>query len=337
MKTRTFFWLMVAMMPIFVFAQSDDMYFVPKKKSKNAQVVEQKNTVPSRETLHVQDDYDTCNYYMGALRDVDEYNRRNPSGKYITIIADADTFQIDENRLVLDEQGNYVLSQGNTEAESLLYQPQADDYAYSARLSRFHGYGYPYSYYDYTLYDPWYYDSWYYNPYYYGYRGWYGGWHGYYSWYDPWYYGYGYGPGWYHYPYTSYHHHHHPIAGGGTPHRNFNGGRGYTAGRTVTRNGNTRQSNMGRAARVNTSRTTEGSRYSSAPASRSNAPSTSSHSSSRTSSRSSSSSSRSSMSSGSSSRSSSFGGGRSGGFSGGGRSSGGGGFSSGGSRGGGRR
>ena len=333
--------MMMAVLPAISYAQSDDMYFVPKKKVKNQQTVSTTTNAVVRNNYQIQADADTCNYYTGPLRDVDEYNRRGNTPGYITIIADADTFQIEEDRLILDEKGNYVLSPEYKESTKYApyQQDYLDDYAYSARLSRFHGYGYPYSYYDYALYDPWYYDSWYYNPYYYGYRGWgwYGGWRGYYGWYDPWYYGYGYGPGWYH-PYPSYHHHH-PIAGGGTPHRSFNGGRGYTAGRNVTRNGNTRQSNLGRATRVNTTRATDGSRYSSTPASRSNAPATSSRSSSRSSASASrsSSSSRGSISSGSSSRSSSFGGGRSsGGFSGGGGRSGGG-FSGGGSRGGGRR
>ena len=219
MKTKRLFWLVLAAMPFTCFAQ-DDMYFVPKKKSKTEKNVN--TTSASRNNIKEYSSEDSAVYYTGPLRDIDEYNRRGNSGRNVTIMTETDTFTVDESRLVLDEEGNYVLAAENGRKAGRqndgYYDDYYDDYLYSARLSRFHGYGYPY----YTLYDPWYYDpyySFYYDPWYYGnYWGWYGGWHGYYSWYTPWYYD----PWYYHPTYP-----HHPTSGGGTPTRGMNGGRGY--------------------------------------------------------------------------------------------------------------
>lgn len=228
MKARTILWMVLAALPIVSFAQvDDDMYFVPKKKSKTESTNSRPITTGESRSSNIYQEVVPQAENSGAYRDVDEYNRRG-SGRSITIITETDTFQVDESQLVLNENGQYVLSQGysglNEDTGRSKISPSEEpayldneDYAYSARLARFHGYGYPY----YSYYDPWYYDPWYYDPWYYGYHGWYGGWHGYYSWYDPWhygwydpwYYGYGWGGGWY--PYVGHHPHGGLIAGGG--------------------------------------------------------------------------------------------------------------------------
>lgn len=201
------FLMMLAWMPIISFAQyDDDMYFVPKKKSKTTQTVKPTNDEQRQPNGNVSSSNDE--YYTGTLRDVDEYNRRGASSAN----AVSDVVYPEKARDTV-----YVVLENQNESY--------DDYAISARLARFHGYGYPY----YSWYDPWYYDPWYYDSWYYGPRwsfswGWGWGWRGYYGWYDPWYYG----PSWGYY--GGHGHHHHPIAGGGTPHRGFNGGRGYAMG-----------------------------------------------------------------------------------------------------------
>ena len=174
--------MMLATLPLIGFAQEDDMYFVPKK-GKTATTATTTTTPPARRSTVTssQSASEVPNYSTGPLRDVDEYNRRGPSGRSVTIITETDTFQVDESQLTLNEDGQYVLNKGNSSVgEDPVYADEADDYAYSARLSRFHGVGYPY----YVWYDPWYYDPFYYDPWYYGgywsYRpwGWYGGWGG---------------------------------------------------------------------------------------------------------------------------------------------------------------
>ena len=195
MKARTKMLMMLACLPVISFAQNDDdMYFVPKKKAKAVQET----------TTNVPTAIQSEEYYSGALRDVDEYNRRGTNAT-----TDNPNYIVENQRdtvyVVVDNQND-------------LY----DDYELSARLARFHGYGYPY----YSWYDPWYYDPWYYDPWYYGPRWSVGfGWYGYHNWYDPWYFG-PYYAGWGYYGGYPYHHHH-PTAGGGTPQRGFNGGRGY--------------------------------------------------------------------------------------------------------------
>ena len=226
MKARTLLFVAMAAMSLNGIAQ-DDMYFVPKKKSKTEKNVSTSST--EKNLVRKDGNGAPVEYYTGQLRDVDDYNRRGKTGRNVTIMTETDTFEVDESRLVMDEQGNYVLAADNGRKAPRLndgyYDDYYDDYLYSARLSRFHGYGYPY----YAIYDPFYYDpyySFYYDPWYYGsYWNWYGGWHGYYSWYNPWYYGYGWGG---HYAwYPTYHHH--STSGGGTPHRGMNGGRGYAS------------------------------------------------------------------------------------------------------------
>lgn len=241
MKARTILWMLLAGLPIITFAQNDDdMYFVPKKKSKTTEVqtAQESNRVAAGSHNTVR--RATEEYYTGPLRDVDEYNRRGAS--YLTIVAEDDTILVDKNSLIQTEDGKYILPAADPET---LYGNDDEDYTYSIRLSRFHGIGYPYSWY-----DPWYYDSFYYDPWYYGYHGWgwYGGWHGYYGWYNPWYnpwhygWGWGWGPGWSH----GWHHPHGSLAGGGTPRRGFNGGRGYAMTGSSSRGQATRNGVGGR-------------------------------------------------------------------------------------------
>jgi len=130
----------------------DDMYFTPKKSSKEA-----------KETLPV--------IYNDNPRNVDEYNRRgNFASHYSNIGVDS----ISGDVIELQTDSSFVGDDG------VNYNPE-DDYACSRRMSRFD---------DFYWYDPWYY-GWY-GPYWYGSPYWYAhyGWGWYDPWYDPWYYGY---------------------------------------------------------------------------------------------------------------------------------------------------
>ncbi|MDE5787124.1 MAG: hypothetical protein K2H79_01075 [Bacteroidaceae bacterium] len=231
MNTKLFFAGLLLSLPLLALAQ-DDMYFVPKKKSKTEKAQPTATNTAATAVRPYRTNRaaaDTAVYYTGNLRDVDEYNRRSTtSGRRVTVIADTDTFEVDASRLSVDEKGNYILKPDyESETEAPLYDNDSE-FAYSARLARFHGVGYPYyDWYDPWFYDPWYgpwhYTGWYYDPWHH-HHSWYLGWGGCSPWYDPWYCG----PGW-----------HYPVGGwrpGGTivasnrPHRGFNGGRGY--GRT---------------------------------------------------------------------------------------------------------
>lgn len=235
MKTRTLLLMMLACLPLISFAQNDDdMYFVPKK-SKTSQTTQSAPSVPARQSYTPQRTQ-TDEYYTGTLRDVDEYNRRGTNG-----VTSTPEYS-DENK----KDTVYVVVENQNE--------DYEDCLLSARLARFHGYGYPYyAWYD-PWYDPWYYDPWYYRP------GWgwsgywsFGGWGWRYSWYDPWYYGPTWGWSGYYGGYAWGHYHHHATAGGGTPHRGFNGGRGYAMSSSprgsmgASRNSNGRSTRTGRA------------------------------------------------------------------------------------------
>lgn len=183
--------------PFSMFAQDDDMYFVPKKKS----------AVKAA----------TDTYYVGSKRDVDEYNHRGKYRKSARSMG-TDTISFD-GRVGIYPDSVYTDTQFadrfmNRERE----YDDNNDYCYSRQLDRwygaydpwFYGPGYygsrfywrsPYFYSTYYgFYNPWY------DPWYYGY-GWSSPWYsGYYGWYDPWYgyglhgyYGWGYG-----YPYYYY-------------------------------------------------------------------------------------------------------------------------------------
>ena len=207
--------ILFGVMPLSMVAQTDDLYFVPKKKVKKATV---ENTVPEQET-----------YYSGSNRTVEEYNRLE--SKYE--VLDGDSTKSD----IIDfsaEKGVYP--------DSL----ETEDYAITKKLQRFDDYdiadnvafwaGYEKGRKDYMWHSPWYYrtygwyggwyDPWYYGPgwYYSGWYGWYDSWYDpwfnpwYYSWYSPWYYTW-HSP--YYYGYYSWHYPRYYYYGGG-------GGRYYT-------------------------------------------------------------------------------------------------------------
>ncbi len=189
--------LIAAMCCLSVSAQTDDMYFTPKKLSK----AEKAAQLAAKEEAQM----------VGSDRDVDEYNRH---GKYWSHYQ----------KVGADSLGNDIIefsSGSGLYPDSVLIdttyvakadQSQENDYMYSRRMSRFDDFYVPwgsfawsyypwydvyypwYTPYGYRYFDPWLYSAWYGYPYYgwYGpYRGWYSPW-GYYGWYGYPYFGYGY-------------------------------------------------------------------------------------------------------------------------------------------------
>lgn len=165
----------MGMMPVTTFAQDDDLYFVPEKSSKTAEV-QRLDDQPA--------------YYRGSQRSVDEYNRRGKFGSYYQKIG-TDSLGND----IVTYRHGFGVAPDTTYIDTAFVYPgsarwEDDDYAYTRRMSRWDGYYDPWSYGYHPwmrgYYDPWYmgYSSWY-SP-------WYSGWYG--DWYDPWYYGYS---GWY--------------------------------------------------------------------------------------------------------------------------------------------
>lgn len=191
-----------------VSAQSDDMYFVPKKEAKTTQPV--KAAPRERPT-----------YYAGRDCDVDEYNRRNrwrSSYQKIdgdSVGSDVIDFSEGDGRYVcpeeMDSMGVYDDAAPYCDADDM-------EYECSRNLGRFYGY--------YGWYDPFFYGYWH-SPYWRSYYGWYDPW--YYGWYDPWYYGGWYGWGYpYGYAWAGWHpvHYHHNYGPAGT----INHSRGMFAG-----------------------------------------------------------------------------------------------------------
>lgn len=335
MKRKILLFAVLLSMPFVLNAQDDDdMYFVPSKKKAQTSSINRNNVKVVERNAN--DDADAnADYHTGALRNSDDYNRRsgsNPSGVSARIVND--TLYVNTDSATVE---SYPLTeQGNEYSGDNYYD---DDYCYSNRLSRYHGYHY----YDpimwdiaFGFYDPWF-DPWYgyYGPYFrLGWSSWYDwgwgpmwSWHPYgYGWgcFHHHYYGWGYGPG-----HPGLHHGNYRAAqyGGRRPVAGRNslasrgGVRGGRLGNNMaagTRSGVNRSLNGGRST-VNGGRSTGRSGNSSASLSRggrSSSPSGVSRSSSST----------------SSPRSSGGSVGRSGGFSSGGRS--GGGFSGGGHSGG---
>ena len=194
--TTRFLFLSVLMgaMPLTMAAQDDDLYFTPKKSSKDAPVKIDRDV------------YDRPAYYCGSPRNVDEYNRRGKLKSYYQKIG---TDSLGNDVIEFHEgDGTY----GTADLDSTItiypgserYYDEDSDFAYSRRMGRFDDfywdpafygyYGSPYWRGYYGWYDPWY-DPWY-GPYY---TGWYGRWHnpwfyGYYGWGSPYYGG---GGGWY--------------------------------------------------------------------------------------------------------------------------------------------
>ena len=228
MKSSLIAILVTACLPMAMLAQTDDdMYFVPKKKSK-AQSVKTASRAPSRtvRAVHVNSTEDasadtTADYHVGDLRDVDEYNRRGSSSESVTARMSGDTLYVtSSDGKVTAYTGDGGETEVQTQDNDNYYGDNYydDDFHYSARLHRYHGYYYrdPF-FWDYTYgwYDPWY-DPWYgwYAPYYrYGYISWYSwgwGWHCH--------------PGWdmawgHHGCYRDHMHHHGFAYNHGLPHR----------------------------------------------------------------------------------------------------------------------
>lgn len=183
------------------YAQDDDMYYTPGKKSEYSKVKRSENY-----QRNITREDNTANDYTDAQ--IDAYNRRST--------ADTDTMYLGD--------GKVSKSRSRIEADNI--EPYDDDYYYSGRLARFHepavniylGYGIPYwgvtyGFYTWEPWDPWYFDNWAwdyrwgwypysYGPYSYGWYpySWYGGWYRpYYSgWYAGWWYHDRYRPYWGH-------------------------------------------------------------------------------------------------------------------------------------------
>ncbi|WP_300726277.1 hypothetical protein [uncultured Bacteroides sp.] len=234
MKSRILISFLAACMPWLVMAQTDDLYFIPKKdakveKSSEAKVVPKKTTQTTiyaapGSTVVVKD-------AAGKVRDVDEYNRRYSSRDY-TFSAENDTLLISEKPY--SERGEWVNG----------FEGSQDDYEYAMRIVRFRSprYAIPVSsplYWDvvYGVYPSWdwnVYDDGMYayvfptysNPLWWDWRWTWGvagprwGW----GWYSPWYYSSWYSPYWYvgwggywgGYWGFGWHHHHHGWGWAGT-------------------------------------------------------------------------------------------------------------------------
>ena len=211
--------ILFGVMPLSMVAQTDDLYFVPKKKVKKATV---ENTVPVQET-----------YYSGSNRTVEEYNRLK--SKYEVLDGDSTKSDV-----------IYFSAEKGVYPDSLkLDSLNSEDYELTKKLQRFDDYdiannaafwaGYEKGRYDYMWHSPWYYriygwyDPWY-DPWYYGwYSPWYYSWYypRYYIWYYPRYYYYGGGGGGRYYA-------HNGVSG--TQHHgrvSFNGPRGISNGRST--------------------------------------------------------------------------------------------------------
>lgn len=240
MKKSVLVSLLMACLPLFVMAQSnDDLYFIPKKKSEKkvtsvtpAKVVIETEKAPTTvyaspgSTVVVKD-------VKGNLRDVDEYNRRYTS-RDNTFSMENDTLYIEEKPY--NERGEWVNG----------FEGSRSDYEYAMRIIRFRNprYAIPVSsplYWEvvYTL------PSWEWNVFddgYYAYAfptysnrlwwdwrfnyswGWRSSWY-YNSWYSPSYWYAGYWGGWY--PHYHHHHHHYPHYAWGGVGGYWGGGHGW--------------------------------------------------------------------------------------------------------------
>ena len=314
--------LFLLTLPLMGWAQ-DDMYFVPKKKTKTQQTTTQRS-IPV-EIVYADDE--TLDI-TGSTRDVDEYNRRTPA----TTTGEAQLVQQADGSFALQVTADDAQKMSANELYTQGYRDgyeDGEDYSLTRRMGRFNYVSvYSSPWYWSVRYDPFYWDDWYWSRPYWGYSGYYGyyGYRPYYSW------GWGYS---YHRPYHyGYYGHHRPhdagrpaYPGGGHMGRNTQYRERYSNLRTADRNYVTpRNSSTQRSVRGGGQMAPAGSRTGSYINGGQGSSSSNSHSSSVSSSRSS--------SSGGSFHSR---GGSGGGFSGGSsRGGSGGGFSGGGSRGGGR-
>jgi len=161
--------ILFGLLPLSMVAQTDDLYFVPKKKVKKATV---ENNYPEQET-----------YYSGSNRTVEEYNRLE--SKYEVLDGDSTNSDII----------NFSAEKGVYPDSMKLDSLNSEDFELTRKLQRFDDYdiannaafwaGYEKGRYDYMWHSPWYYRT--YGWYYSGWYGWYDPWYD--PWFDPWYYG----------------------------------------------------------------------------------------------------------------------------------------------------
>lgn len=127
--TTRFLFLSVLMgaMPLTMAAQDDDLYFTPKKSSKDAPVKIERDV------------YDRPAYYCGSPRNVDEYNRRGKLKSYYQKIG---TDSLGNDVIEFHEgDGTY----GTADLDSTItiypgserYYDEDSDFAYSRRMGRF--------------------------------------------------------------------------------------------------------------------------------------------------------------------------------------------------------
>lgn len=227
--------MMLLVLPLNLWAQDDDVYFVPKKKARTQQTEQRpvQRYVPVEIVYEDEyDDADTLNI-TGSSRDVDEYNRRPSASSQLTgqLVQHSDgtlTYRVpatdtlyvmnDSTTITTDAFAAELYNQGYEDGMA-----DGEDYAYSRRISRFGYSGIYTSPWYYSYYDPFYWDDYYYHPY----HGYYGLYHWGYPYYRG-YYGWGYGPYWYggYYSYYPSHPRGYYGRGGYHPRRDTSGGRG---------------------------------------------------------------------------------------------------------------
>lgn len=175
MKKRITCLWMVGLLPLTLWAQDDDMYFVPSKE--NVAKEARSYGLPQN------------TYYSGSERSVDDYNRK----AWTTVSP-------------VDSAGNDIIDFSAVRGvypDSSYTVVEDNDYQLTRRMSRFDDYAVREAYWNgyrdatwtspwyypgrYSWYDPWYWDGWYGGYYHPWYGGWYGGYYGYYR---PWYGGY---------------------------------------------------------------------------------------------------------------------------------------------------
>ena len=157
MRKNIFVIAVIMSLPLFVNAQVDDVYFIPKKNSRDKITNRLANKDVGRTT-----------YYSGSNRDVDEYNRRGNSWTHYQQMG------VDgKGRKVMSMRKGYGTYPDSMYLDTVFVERNRraydndEDYRMTRRIRRFYGY-----------YDPWYDDFAYaYGPY----------WGSSWAWYDPWY------------------------------------------------------------------------------------------------------------------------------------------------------
>lgn len=199
MKTKFLLIALFAAMSFGGYAQTDDMYFVPTKKQKQAEKEEEEHRREQERLVYDLQRQEREEPVSGE-RDVDEYNRRGRSQNDVVLTDSAGvqwTLHVDENgeTIWMPVEENAGERSATARDNDYLRDGYADedDYVCTRLLTRYHGYYSPVYYAGW--YDPWFYDPWYYDPWYY--TGWYGpGWHAHVHWGWGWSFGWNWGPGW---------------------------------------------------------------------------------------------------------------------------------------------